>query len=221
MCRIPLALPVALLMAADPAWRIKPIPQWNEEDARQVLADSPWAKTFNATLLPELTPEQRRAGGATGGGKGVGLKGLAGINLTGIGRQAERPAKSAGREMVMVRWESASPVRAAELKAHETGAPDLEGDDYAIAVYEVPGLKADQKSLPGELKKIAFLKRERKKDVKPSRVQIFPQAGELVIVVYLFPRSVEITKEDKRIGFVAQIGRLYVAQDFYPAEMHF
>ena len=37
-----------------------------------------------------------------------------------------------------VRWESAQPIRAAELKARETNAPAIDESHYAIAVYGVP-----------------------------------------------------------------------------------
>ncbi len=71
-----------------------------------------------------------------------------------------------------------------------------------------------------ELKKAAFLRRDGKKDVKPARVELlFDEKG--ATVVYLFPRSEEITKDDKRIELVAQIGRMFVAQFFYTEEMQF
>jgi hypothetical protein len=217
-----LILFAAVLIAVEPAWKTKQVPQWDEEDARQVLTNSPWAKTVVAGVIPELTPAQRRDGGAPGGGKGGGLKALEGITLMGSGGRPRKPENTSNaRTTVTLRWESAFPIRAAEMKAHELGAPDLEGNEYALAVYQVPGLKADEKTLAGELKRIAVLKRDGKKDLKPSRVEIFPQAGGLTIVVYLFPRSGEITIADERVEFVAQIGRLYLTQYFYPAQMEF
>jgi hypothetical protein len=38
-------------------------------------------------------------------------------------------------------------------------------------------------------------------------------------VVYLIPRSKEISKTDGRLEFVAQIGRLFVSQFFYTWQM--
>ena len=69
---------VALLSAADPAWKTKPVAQWDEEDSKQVLAGSAWVKRAVPVELPQLSPEQRREGGVTGGGRGVGLGGLEG-----------------------------------------------------------------------------------------------------------------------------------------------
>jgi len=120
----------------------------------------------------------------------------------------------------MVRWKSALPVRTAELKAGETGAPDWDGDYYAIAVYDVPGLfSGNQKTLAGDLRRTAVLKRDGKKDITPSRVDVALSASKLATVVYLFPRSIPITTDDKRIGSVAQIGQLSLAQYFFTEEM--
>jgi hypothetical protein len=70
------------------------------------------------------------------------------------------------------------------------------------------------------LKNFAVLKREAKKDVRPVRVEAF-QRDKDVVVVYLFPLSAEIGKQDRRIRFEAQIGRIVVAQDFELGEMEF
>ena len=120
-----------------------------------------------------------------------------------------------------IRWESAFPIRTAELKAHEVGAPDWEGDAYVLAVYDVPDIKftGGQKTQAGELKQAAFLKREGKKDLKPSSVQLLQEPNGLAVVVYVFPRTEEISTADERVEFVAQINRLSLAQYFYPAEM--
>ena len=48
---------IALLAADDePRWRSKQIAEWNEEDANQVLFDSPWGDnlhTYNDLTAPE------------------------------------------------------------------------------------------------------------------------------------------------------------------------
>lgn len=130
--------------------------------------------------------------------------------------------KDAGRGSgIVVRWESALPVRGAELKAGELAAPDWQGDFYAIAVYNVPGLSGSLKFLAGELKRAASLKLDGKRDIKPARVDVEGTGNRLARVVYLFPRSVPITAEDKRIEFVAQLGDLSLAPYFMTEEMQF
>ena len=109
------------------------------------------------------------------------------------------------------------PVRAAESRISETGVPAWQGDYYAIAVYALP--RPYRWNVASVLKDIAFLKRDKKKDVKPSRVVVVTRPDGLETFVYLFPRSIEITKKDRSLGFLAQIGRLFVYLNFFPADM--
>jgi hypothetical protein len=210
---------VMLLIAAAPSWKSKPMEQWSEQDANLILTDSPWVKKVTPALLPPLNENQRRDGGHMGGGDGIGMEALAPATLTGVGTSTagrRRPTRVATLE---IRWESARAVRAAEVKAHEEDPPDLVGGSYAVAVYDVPGIDVNQKTLASDLKRDAFLKREGKKDLRASRVDLLPQEGGLTTIVYVFPRAEEITAQDRRITFVAQIGRLSVAQYFYTEEM--
>jgi hypothetical protein len=225
-----LTLLLGLLMAADPAWMTKRIAQWDEQDAQQVLTNSPWVRVVTATLLPGLSPYQRREGGdmrAEGGGRdGLGFDPsmVGGVvpMLTGI--NAPKKAELAGHApKIEIRWESAMPIRAAEMKSKDTGAPELEGEEYAIAVYNVPlkTARLDLKGLPEMLKKCAFLKIEGKKDIKPARVVVMELGEGMATMVYLFPRSSKLSLDDKRIEFDAQIGRVVIDQYFYTAEMKF
>lgn len=227
MHRIPksslLAIPFALLIAADPAWMTKPMSQWDEEDAKQVLSHSPWVKYAKPARLSELTEDQRREGGQMGGGKGVGLQGIGGGGVLAPARNPQA-AKAKTRDVypaaLQVRWESAFPVRVAELKAKEIGAPDWDGDFYVIAVYDVPGVNSNSNEV-SILKRAGVLKRDGQKDIKPARVDVLERANGLAMVVYLFPRSDEISKDDKRVRFAAQIARLYLERDFDTGEMEF
>src|ERR1700683_5572560 len=119
----------------DPEWQSKPIAQWNEEDAKALLADSPWVKHVTPQRLRDLSPDERRNGGNMEAGIGKGV-GLAGIGLLGPRREAEALQRAHAKftpDAVVVRWESAA-VRAPELTAGET-APAVDGSCYAIVVY--------------------------------------------------------------------------------------
>lgn len=214
-------LPVAVLIAAEPSWKAKPLSQWDADDAKQLLADSPWVKHLTPHWLPDLSPFQREEGGDLNEGVGKGV-GLAGTGLLGS-RREDLAIKHAHLKPpppeVTVRWESALPVRIAEQKAGESDAPVLKGDDYAIAIY---GIQAPKKmNLASLLKDAAFLRRYHKKDMKPSHVEVLRHDDDTATIVYLFPRSVEITKKDGGIEFTAQVGRLWVSQFFYTGEMQF
>ena len=90
-------------------------------------------------------------------------------------------------------------------------------DFYAIAVHDLrPPFRWN---LAKELRGVAFLKLGNRKDLKPSRVLVVPRANGLATLVYLFPRSVEITKKDRSLLFVAQVGRLFISTKFIPEEM--
>jgi len=210
---------VVLLMAAEPAWKTKQMDQWSEADAKLVLTNSPWVMKVTPVLLPQRTEDARRNGGQMGGGDGIGFEAIKPSTLTGVGDSGKRGRRPGRIATLEIRWESAHAVRSAEVKAHEEDPPDVAPGNYAVAIYDVPGVDVNEKTLSYDLKRVALLKCDGKKDRRPSRVDVLPQEGGLTTIVYIFPRSEEFTMRDKRITFVAQIGRLSMAQYFYTQEM--
>lgn len=255
---IPLSL--ALLTAADQPqpWKDKKVPDWNADDTKLILADSPWAKTVTPSVDQSTNARQggmnrggpggvvlgmpggmgRRGGmgypggGYPGGGyPGGGYPGGGYPTNTGTGYpgngggegQAGGNGANSGPPVLHLRWESAFPIREAELKSHDANAPTLDDDaHYAIAVYGVPSRMIDGSSRTetDRLKKQATIKRDGQKDLKPSNVEVL-QRDSGAVVVYLFPKKKEITDKDKRIEFDAKIGRLQFTQSFYVDEMSF
>jgi hypothetical protein len=218
-------------MAADRVWENKPASQWTEEDARQVLAQSPWAKAVRAVITRRLTEDQLRESGQMGQPRGIGNERVdpkgsgpkVSPNIfTGPGGYDRSPRSVPQSITLQLRWENALPVRLAELKSREVEPPTLPGDGYCIAVYGVPGggFKGTPEQLGQPLKNFAALKREGKSDVRPVRVEVFQRENDAV-VVYLFPLSAEINKKDRRIRFEAHIGRIVLSQDFDLTEMEF
>jgi hypothetical protein len=215
-------------IAAEPAWKNKPIADWTEEDAQQILGNSPWAKTMLAGIARKQTEDERREGGNMGQPNGVGYDGVVDKKrplAEAIGSPftvGKTPPSTAPAIRLLVRWESALPVRAAEFKTHESEPPTLAGDGYSIAVYGVPAsyVKGDPTSLGKPLREMAVLRREGKKDVQPVRAEVF-QLENSVVVAYLFPLSAEIGKKDDVVEFSALIGRLQVSQHFLVGEMQF
>ena len=189
----------------------------------------------------------RRSGGIGIGGVGIGLPGIGGMGRPGGGYPGggypgggypgggnsgggypggtdpgNGRTESAIPPTLTLRWESALPVREAELKARDVDAPTVDENHYAIAVRGVPRnmLRADTRATEGDLKKQAALKRDGKKDLKPSSVQIL-HADDEPIIVYLFPKSTEISKSDRRVEFEAQIGRLKLTEAFFVEDMEY
>jgi hypothetical protein len=216
-----------LLIAAEPLWKDKPVTDWTDEDAKQILTRSPWAKAVVAGVIRRQTEDERREGGNMGQPTGVGYDGVDQRRAQPVARGNLLPAPYAvsavkNRGIRLVRWESALPIRAAELKAHVPDPPTLLDDGYSIALYGVPSsfAKGDPTSLGKPLKELAFLRRDGKKDVKPSSVEVF-ELEDSVTVVYLFPLSAEIGKRDAIVEFNAFIGRIHVWEDFNVEEMQF
>jgi hypothetical protein len=211
----------ALLTAAGLPWTDKPVEQWNEQDAKQILSGSPWVKKITPAQLPNVSEAARRQSGYMGGGQGagVGLTALSPSVVTGVGSSGTSRKRRRGPGPVEVRWESARPVRIAEQAAREEDPPAWQGDMYAIAIYDVPGLDVDQKGLAAELKHAALLKAGRKKELHAAEVQLLPQEGDFTTILYLFPRSVEITIDDAHVEFWAKFGRLTITQNFDLREM--
>jgi hypothetical protein len=216
---VSLLVAVSLMLADDSAWKSKPKAQWDQKDAEEVLSYSPWAGRVTPEWVRDLSPDERRQGGdmQADQGKGIGLDGLIGIfdsarYEAAIARAHAKPDPGT----FMVRWESADPVRVAEQKAPDPEVPAIDTNQYyAIAVYDFPMPKAWNERI---LKGVAAIHRFQKKDFKPERV-ILERKGENANIVYLFPRSVEITKKDVSIIFQAQIGRLVVTRIFSTDEM--
>jgi len=216
-----LLLIAATFLPADsaPSWKTKPVEKWDPEDAKQILADSPWAGRVALQPIPDRSPDQRRDGGDWDSGIGNGV-GIAGTGLLGKAAMEEAIARAHFKPSpgnVDIRWESAMPVRAAELKLGQTPATSLHKGWYAITLYDVP--LPDRQWGAGKLKGLAYLKREDKRDFKPSMVEIQRQPDGNANITYLFSRSEEISRRDKNVVFVAQIDRLFVAEFFYPGTM--
>jgi hypothetical protein len=145
----------ALLLAADPDWKTTSIADWSDADAHQVLENSPWAKTVLAGIARRQTEDERREGGNMGQPTGVGYDGVQDRKIP-IKQALGNPfipgkplPSTAPTVQLLVRWESALPVRAAEFKTHEDPPPTLSDDGYTIAVYGVPAsfAKGDPTSL--------------------------------------------------------------------------
>jgi hypothetical protein len=206
------------LLAVDAPWKTKPIAQWNEADAKQVLINSPWVKRVTPAVMPQQNEALRRQSGQMGGGIGVGLEALKLPTFFGGGAEGKEQVRPGA---LTLRWESALPVRSAELKAGGPGAPVIGEGSFAVAVYGLPGASLDgnAKLISHNLQRLAGIKQPGKKEIKPSRVDII-QETDSVVLVYVFPRSSGITAEDI-LEFSAQIGRYYVAQPFATSEMQF
>jgi len=203
-------------LAQQASWRNKPAAAWSQDEAYQVLTNSPWVKKVRTTILHQQSEFERRDGGNMGKPTGVGYDGIGDSESVFWSRRVgEIPT-------LLLRWETALPVRAARMKAHTVEPPTLNAEAYSLAVYGVPrgDFKGDPLKLGKPLRDQAVLRRAGKKDVKPSVVEVF-QGEDGPIIVYQFSKTLEITKEDKTLTFSAVIGRISFAQPFDTEAMYF
>jgi len=226
---VPVSL--ALLMAGEQPWKDKRIPEWSEDDAKLVLTNSPWAKTVKPALdRPSGGARGSRGGGINTGGIGIGR---GGPRMGGRGGGMDGPAGRTGPPdggsgpgpagtppTLTVRWESALPVQEAQLKIRSTNAPAMDEAHYAIVVLGLPSRMAngDPQDSADRLKPQAELKRQGKKTIRSSEARVLPR-DDGAVVVFLFPRSQEISLKDAQVEFGAHIGRLRLTQVFELHEM--
>src|SRR5262249_15309947 len=146
-CFLP-AFAVAAAFAADETWKAKEIAAWTDDEAKEILTDSPWSKTTTPTIKPAQQQSGARPGGMGGGrrggmgGGGIGFRGgggmgrRGGIGYPGGGYPGGGGYPNGGRDgypgggrqdsdrnfeipKLTLRWETANTVRAAELKTKE------------------------------------------------------------------------------------------------------
>jgi hypothetical protein len=216
------SLLIALLAAGTASpdelgfWRIKPIDAWTEDEAFQILSSSPWVKSLRPGLLHQQSEFERRDGGNMGGPAGLGFDGIGDEESVFASRRVG-PVPT-----LLLRWETALPVRAARLKTHSIELPAGGVDAYVLAVYGVPGgqITGDPIKLGKPLRGQAVLRRAGKKDIRPLRAKVF-QGPDGPIIVYEFPRTMEIAKSEKNLSFAAVIGRLSIVQVFDTEAMRF
>ncbi len=219
----------AFLWAADPAWKTKPPAQWNDVDSKQVLSASPWAKIVKGSIYRAPTEDQLRDGGKMGQPQGVGYQGIPNngpkfddLVSKDLFKGGANPTYVPPTIPLNVRWESAFPVRMAELKSADGGLDGVAEKGYAVSVWGLPGgfFDGDPRKLGQPLKEQAFLKRDGKKDVAPLSAEVYVRA-EGAVVVYIFPLSAEISKKDLFVTFQARIGRVGLSVPFNLAEMDY
>jgi hypothetical protein len=205
-----LIVSLAVGYAADDVWKTKPAAEWSEQETKQVLTDSPWSVTCTPTVKKE---EKRRSP------VGIGMPGMGRRRMDDPSQDPNSTPAPDSQLALHLRWESALPIREAELKARETNAPAVDEDRYAIAVYGIPThFMKDPQNAGDRLKGQATIKREGQKDLKPSHVDVI-QRDDGLVIVFLFPKTKEITVKDARLEFNALIGPYQIAQSFHVDEM--
>lgn len=229
----PLFVCAALAAATDQPWKDKPVAEWSESDARQLLSDSPWAKPVAPRIQRRSNSRQGSRGGMGRGGINIGGIGIGGPRIGGRGGGMGRvpttdPGVGGDRNpdrtppSMTVRWESALPVQEAQLKIRDGNSPSVQEGYYTIAVLGIPNriTGGDPQRLQNQLKHRAELKRDGKKAIRSLEARVLSREDGLM-VLFMFPKSAMIVEGDKRVEFAANIGPFELAQNFELADMIF
>ena len=183
-------------------------------EVEQVLSNSPWSQTANA-VFPDTRDNEPVSVYALPGAAQAGMAGPKGAT---DGRWDGGVGKNTGRGQVptlpvLVRWDSAAPVREALSRSHEN-APAESSRDYVITVIGLVSAGKDQQ-LEG-LMSHSTLKVPGKPPVAAEDAKVDAKTG---AVHLYFPRSAAITASDKDVVFATRFGSLAVAKKFHLAEM--
>jgi hypothetical protein len=223
------------IWAAD-VWEAKPFEDWTAKDLQKVVTSSPWARQTRAVVASTSAaardrgvtgdvstndaPAGRPARGAGSAG-GADRLGAAPSDFDPTGQAAQQPGVP-----VVVRWQSALPMRQAQMRSkygkEAATAPDAQkflAQEPMLYVIVVAGLPGPVASAGGgdQVKRTAArdstLAAKGKEPLRPLAVEFLPN-GTAVDVLIAFPRSLPFTLEDQEAEFSAQIGAANVKYKF-------
>ena len=213
--------------AAVEFWNDKEPSAWSKKEIHRLLSRSPWAKV--AALMIRGAPggvldDIARPRGTGGRGSGMGLPGA---GAEGSGRGG---AEMGGTPQisVLVRWESAAPVREAARQLVPAEALEY----YIISVSGLPaaghGLETPtegpesaepRQRMEEQFKETAELIRKGREPIHPERLHTVEQAGRRAVLLF-FPRAPRpITLEDREVTLAGSIGPAQLRIDFSLKDM--
>jgi len=248
VCMIPL-LWLSIARAAEP-WSHKTPDHWSLEDVQHILTDSPWAKQGSANF-PQILEHDESPGSAQADPTAAGVGSRAGMPLPGgqIGRWDGGVGRDPGglpTLPVLVRWDSALPVREALVRSGQADESLARSSkDYIITIVGLwPGEKpkpaepaddaawsADPSDIPTEHEKpgpaglgrmreglmtSAKLLPKGQKPIAPEDVTLNAKTGAIHL---FFPRVNPITLSDSEVVLSIQFGSMHVVEKFRLKEM--
>ena len=247
----------ALLLAGD-FWQDKKPSEWTEKDIQRLETKSPWAKDASVVSnyerlaglgrrggMGDASGQLGRAGGMGGpgmGGGGWGGGGGGGGWGGGRGDRGESDQGGMPTPKVLVRWDSAAPLRDAAAKGPVTEmakrVAEWTQDFYVVSVTGLPmmrsmgsGRKGDpqapnperieqmQRRLEQRLKDATKLTIKGRDPIAPARVESIstPEGGRTAI--FLFPRTAAISMDDTEVKFETAMGPQEITAKFRLKDM--
>jgi hypothetical protein len=235
------------LWAAD-FWQSKPFTAWGEKEIQRMLINSPWAHAVSISTQPLSAGRGAPGTGVDVPGNNVPGSNAPGNNNAGIGLPSDTAPRlgeiggggstlpevesSVPKISVVVRWQTALPVRQAFIRAkygsEAATSPEakssLERQEalYVIAVSEVPAalLRGDAEKLKQSIEAQSTLFAKGKEPLRPSEIQ-FSEPAELMDVFLIFPKSAAsaFSLDDKEVEVSTRIGDAVVKYRFRLKDM--
>jgi hypothetical protein len=219
----------ASVWAAD-FWQVKPFTDWSDKDLQKMLTNSPWAKSIGVNVSG---PSAITAGAPAGAGRGAGGVGQEGTPISeqsGRGGRGPLSPPNAPPDVVVadvvLRWQSALPIKQALARLKygaEAGssaeAKETLGRQESNFVIVASGeplramLRGDPEAVKAAVLGKTMLLRKGKNPIQPSDIQVNAAARNFEIY-FTFPRTPEVTAEDKELEFVTKIGDLSLRSKF-------
>ena len=229
---------IGLIFALLPAWAGdsgapwgKDPAQWTESDVQTVLTASPWAQSVSA-VMADPRDETERTPAPLPGPAQAGMAGQ--TNPTG---NSGRWDGSIGRNRmgrlpslpVLVRWDSAAPVREA-LRRASNAQDTQESGDYVITISGLIPAGRPQSSGRTETASrnpegivAAFLSASRLEPrgapaIRPKNVKLDSETGTVHV---FFARSASLEQSAKEVTFATRFGGFSVRAKFRMKDMKF
>ena len=215
LLRVSLLLMVTSMLAwAGDFWENKQFIEWSEKDVEKMMNKSPWSKKVTLAL------SIGRSGGGIGGGS---RGGIAGRSRGGIAGRSRAPVLQ-----LTISWRSALPIKQAIVKARmgestelPVGATQFLDQQEEFYVVEVSGFPTRmgrmlENSSATVIAGTVLKRKDQSITVNNFRAE---ERGESTDLFFFFPRTANITLEDKTIEFVMKLGRREMKKKFKLKDM--
>ena len=208
--RAALGVPVAsLLLLAGPFWEASAPSEWTATQLDKILLDSPWAKPARVDFFGD-------------GSKSVGPGRFPAPFPGGRRGPLTDFARSAFDTDVVVRWESAQPVRYALAARAGIDGADLgpPSEHYVLALTALPLGAARLAQEPDKIRSNVALLRGDKPQTPAERVEIAVRPGVPGVRLY-FSREAAIDLDDGSVELLMHLDQYQVRRKFKLKDMVF
>ena len=211
-------------------WDKKDFKQWTPKEVEKMYMDSPWSKRVSIPMGAPMAAFSGGGpgGGGRGGGGGGGRGGGGGGGIPGGGGGGGgRGGGGGGGQMpqqapmlnLQVRFAEAAPIKHAKVKFNLGESTELtpqmqmyldsQEPYYVVAVEGLPAILARFEEEPEKLATTARLRRKKKDDIYPAKVEV--QANQRATLIYFFPQTDPIVLGDKEVEFFMKFEREMMA----------